>query len=1165
MVFTRRATITIPDSEVAFTADSPLDLSDVLKDWSTGDRAILLSRPIFDPATLGRARFHNDNQGVIRGYLTARWLMRLRGENLSTSAIFDLLFARSYGVEVVKPSLNETVAWLAVWDRNVAHEVVRRSPSLLLDGGDPASLPPDVRRGALVGLLKVLTAGDQRPWHERPWWDNDKLRRFAQPDMGSVVVSLWPEYRTVAEAAQLLLRIAWLGNLTECAGIATEAASDAGLDSATRVFAGRTLLATVDESAKKRYAQFILAERATLPTAMLRDAMEGLFPAFVDVGDLLAILKSVDDTNDHRAFSLSWVGPRLIDKLDSTFAVQQLLSGLLTQLGGELGEYAHHSATEREHAYLPAIVRSALRLLKASPPEVAPPEVIDAILRAGNRRNHDSDLKADLNAAIAELHRTSSRRRFAFWRAAQTLRRPTPEWRKIEQLWQMTTLGYQPDLQVDDVDWLLEDGPKKDVHDRRLAINSALEIARFSGSTTDILAKIEVVANTDPVTLAAYDNWMRPREPSAEEVEMKEKLKEVESQNTAKWRKHDQTWIDFTRELRRDPVRVARLKMPTVSDVNPDLFTLWRLLDRANSRSRYAVESVAPLARIVGDEVAEAARQGLIAHWRISAPLLRSRKEPGDWSSIRWVDLLGLSGVSLEAASGDSWVNRLTALEATLAAGYATLELNGFPRWLSVLAASWPEEVRTVLAGEILDELARPDHELRYGTLNKVTDADDEMAALLAPTLLNELETRAPFPLRALSPALQILVRGLPQQLTPKFVKLGLERFATEANVSVAVQYLAAVFTHEAETATGALDTKIASLSAADQRALVDHFLIATFGDSIAGPAFRLRNVPAETLMQLVRLTFQTNDQSAVPAHPAGVVHKLTENDYAEHARSAVFYRFSKMPGAFTFQSLLKLQNDPACPIPPATLRSLAEERAIQDSESASWAPSEALAFEKDHETAPHTPKDLRSVLIHRLEDMQHDLLHGDFDQGLTLKRLPDEVDVQNWVADRLRLKQGRSFSVEREPHVAGEKEPDARVRAKATDASVAMEIKIADSWTLKQLEYALETQLCGRYLRANDGRYGVLLLIHQNPRRKRWKDTSGRNWLSFSEIVAHISSQAWLLAGAHQDSPQPEVCALDVSNCQARIKLTGAGRPRKSTRQRVKPKGHPSRPRDRQ
>jgi hypothetical protein len=144
-------------------------------------------------------------------------------------------------------------------------------------------------------------------------------------------------------------------------------------------------------------------------------------------------------------------------------------------------------------------------------------------------------------------------------------------------------------------------------------------------------------------------------------------------------------------------------------------------------------------------------------------------------------------------------------------------------------------------------------------------------------------------------------------------------------------------------------------------------------------------------------------------------------------------------------------------------------------------------------------------------------------------------VDVQNWAADRLRLKQGRSFSVEREPHVVDEKEPDIRVRAKATDANVAMEIKVAESWNLRQLEEALEVQLCERYLRARDNRFGVLLLVHQKARPKGWEDKGSGVFLSFPEVVARLSARAAFIAGAHNDSPQSEVGVLDVSSCLAR------------------------------
>src|SRR5262249_52758115 len=74
LVFGRKETLTVPDSHIDLAPETSLDITNVLPDWSPHDRVALLSRAVFDPATLGRARLHNDNQGVVRGYLAARWL-----------------------------------------------------------------------------------------------------------------------------------------------------------------------------------------------------------------------------------------------------------------------------------------------------------------------------------------------------------------------------------------------------------------------------------------------------------------------------------------------------------------------------------------------------------------------------------------------------------------------------------------------------------------------------------------------------------------------------------------------------------------------------------------------------------------------------------------------------------------------------------------------------------------------------------------------------------------------------------------------------------------------------------------------------------------------------------------------------------------------------------
>ena len=114
------------------------------------------------------------------------------------------------------------------------------------------------------------------------------------------------------------------------------------------------------------------------------------------------------------------------------------------------------------------------------------------------------------------------------------------------------------------------------------------------------------------------------------------------------------------------------------------------------------------------------------------------------------------------------------------------------------------------------------------------------------------------------------------------------------------------------------------------------------------------------------------------------------------------------------------------------------------------------MALEKQFDNAPISAADLELVAERRLADINHDLHHGDFAQGRTVKALGDERAVQRWVANELRNLQGRAYSVEREPHVVEEKEPDIRLRARTTDTSLPIEIKVAESWTLPKLEDAL-------------------------------------------------------------------------------------------------------------
>ena len=85
-----------------------------------------------------------------------------------------------------------------------------------------------------------------------------------------------------------------LGELKSCVETASEAVFGPSTDRYTQIFAGRALLATADDALVSRYADLIKARAADLPGAMLWDAFERLFPKYISIDELLAILSAMD-------------------------------------------------------------------------------------------------------------------------------------------------------------------------------------------------------------------------------------------------------------------------------------------------------------------------------------------------------------------------------------------------------------------------------------------------------------------------------------------------------------------------------------------------------------------------------------------------------------------------------------------------------------------------------------------------------------------------------------------------------------------------------------------------------------------------------------------------------------------------------------------------------
>lgn len=1142
LVLGRKSTIAIPDGDESHSPDpSALDLAQVLPDWSGVDRTALRNLPAFDPATFGRARLHNDNEGVVRAYLAAQWLIRLRRENLSRQGLFRLVFGNSYGVATVKPSVREVAGWLALWDSDVANEVIRREPYLLLTTGDPASLTPELRARALSALIERMAESDEY----LPPLDPDSVRRFAKSDLAAVIRTLWSKHRSHDESRKLLLRLIWFGRIRDCLNIAQEALRDFKADSYDQIMAGRALLVTADLGVVRQYAASILKDIESLDQEVLWDAIDNLFPEHIHVPDLLRAIAISPMSNAAVSTSFRWQGPALVRRITSPADIEAMVAGLMTQIGVAEDTESGPGDDLDDDPLASALDVANFRLLAMSPPDDVSDLSIDAAARVGRRRllgrRGYYDREHD---AGAELRRSGPRRRRALWRLVETASsKRAPSDPDIEHPYQIDHLGWSLGLEADDIGWLLDDACARPTPQQRaLAIRYALLIWQNGGRDPDLKERIWQATGSEPALLTICEDWIRPPKVSAPS-QATQRYEARRAKDAAERAEFDDRWRELIAKLQADPGQIKDLPPATATSIDERVYHLWNLLSSAtDDHSRYSIASVAPLEAIAGARVASALCEALSRHWRTWEPALQSSRNPSAANAVSYADMMGIAGLSLEAGRDPLWAHKLDSALASRAARYATLELNGLPAWIADLSKTWPTEVADVLLHEIRFELSAP--EAGGSIVRAILRADPATVEPLVPQLIDEFEQRPTLAADKLDPLFDVLGMALDPSHRTRIAVLATARCQETRDLGIAAMCLATALSLGSEPAVDALFAKLDGLSINDQRLLVQNLLPLLYGDRFSRahtpPALSTRN-----LVRLVRLAYAAIRVEDDNNRPHLVSYSPDARDDAEVARGQVFKTLVDQPGLATYNALVELSSEQDFPIRPSRLRSLAHDRAAVDAELAPWRAGEAHAFEAKCEALPLTTLDLQRLMLDRIGDLQDALLNDEYAQGETVSHLPNEKEVQKWMASHFRQTRGRSYTLEREPHVVEEKEPDIRVQS-INGVAVPIEVKVAETWSLPDLEAALNVQLCGQYLRSKHARHGILLLVHQKPRPTGWQAAGGR-WIGFQEVVQHLRTLAAKIAGQDSGTPQPEVIAIDVSS---------VWKPRTKTRKKKVPKG---------
>jgi hypothetical protein len=1150
LVLQRMEHVLIPDDGMAVQQHPRpgIVLNNLLGELTPQQILELLSRPVFIPVQDGVVRLAQDNKGEVRSLLAARWLLACIRANCPKSVIRDLLFANMYGEMVVIPSMQQTAAWLSIWDPAIGQDVAARDPEILVQLGDPASLPESTAEVAFRTLVERIANGDRDRTS-----DHDQVRRLMRPAFVPIVRELWNLHRDVEDVRSLLVKCIHYGRLHDLVDIAYEAATAFGTDRLCLVFGGRAVLELAPQAVINAYVAEVRKHFAVLPAIIVWEVAEAAFPGELSAHDVAEFLATLEESHSELYFE------RFLRGLEGKSVPLDDLLAILTALTTRVpvDEDGPRYDPDRPVSALASLCSLVYAQLGKSEP---PAELCTAFLRVNayeRLRKPDEPLRATAQA-------TAIRRRALLWAAVEQVAQDPDRNGRPDQIWGLHWVHFSPALLEEDIDWLLEDiRTRSHIEDRKLAADAILRIIAGSDDRPRLLAHIRTQSTSLPELASVIEAWDRPMVKSADQIAFEAQQKAIKAKHEHERAENKRSWREFFDGLRTNPAQLHDVNPLVDADhVESRIYGMWEFVSRSRrNRDRYAIEHLAPLEMQVGTEATLHFRKALSKFWRQWAPTLKSAREPAQRNSMINFDIMGIAGVTLDAAEDPQWADELSEAEARRAAEYATLELNGFPRWIDSLAARWPEVVREVLGKELEAEiLATPAME-HLGELQDVSHASLTIQALTADTLYRLLLAHATMPAVARGRIIAILlaVAHTPHELSAYL----LQRTRRGKDTSELAADLTALFRVAPDQAVGALQATHARLAKSKRDDLVRGVLTGIAGDGFGKPSEIPATLPFPDLIEFMNLCFaHVRAKEDVPLNTRAVWRRGATRTDAEHARNSLIAYLTKRPGRSTYEALRSLARNEHSPVPPNHALYLAHQRAESDSEFAPWMSEDVARFESEHTFAPQSSQDLCRHALALIENIAHKNLTGQFQQGRTLAELHDEKLVQGWIADRLESVAGKRFSVVRESHVADEKEPDITLLVSSTQASTPIEIKVAESWSVPELVRALQKQLIGQYLRDTDHRWGVLLLVHIKMKPRGWR--LGRKYLSFGQLVERLTQLAERRAGRTPESPQPSIAVIDVSSMPATRPKAKAKRKRRSKPPRPVSKAKTRQPRKR-
>jgi hypothetical protein len=1125
LTFTRKSSIIVPDQPVdPDRAAASIEANGVLPDWDGREIDALLNRALFDEATYGRVRFHHRS---IQEYLTARWLYGLLNDGKPRRAIEGLLFAARYDIDLVVPSMRPVAAWMALWDDRIRDRIIAVAPEVLLEHGDPSSLPVNVRSQ----LLRTFADLNRGRSHMDASFDLASIRRLADSQLASTVLELLEQHRANEDLRQLLLGIIWQGQITDCAESALSFALDPSVDPHTRVFGIRAVAAAGNENLKRRLADMLLTRPAAWSNRELGAGVTALYPETFTLKELLEIVEGANPPEEYSVDPIDQALEKIVTRDLQKSQQLSLLVGLIDLLERE-PHIRHCGVSERYSWLIPHAAKLAKQIIVGSSRgEVDFPAAVFRIIEMDTEADHYFPRRKSGEGWNGLIGKMPSVRSALFWRATERQRQELEaKGERLTEWWRVGLIVRDLELvstRHGDFNRFLGAVLDRDnLDDRLVALTAAFAIWRDAGRPRTERERMWRAVKGERELEARLNALLHPGPMTDELKRWRRQERDFKNRNAKRRQQEEEALSHLAKRLAGSANGIRTLDKKSKDQYFSDLFWLARrIAELEGSRSKWGSNRWDLLEADLGRAVAEAAREGLMRFWRLYEPPLPSESNgSGRTNGV----LTGLAGLAIEAHDRAGWVRRLSAGEARIAARYAMHEMNGLPDWAPDLIAVHPEAFDAVVIPELMWELSLPaDKPEPHHMVSTLRYGSQQVRERYRPLILELLEKHEPARVHVLETALSILLQWEGLDLS-RFAELARHRYEASRDEGRHLTWLVAWMCVDAGSALSSLQ---AWLAGASDLAEADAKMIAFCDALMSHHEIRFGSIRrdferVEVLRELVPLIYRHVRIEEDNVHEGA--YSPNARDDAETTRGYLLGRVAYMPGREAFETLITFWQELPNQWSRDRMLVLARRRAAEDAEQDAWAASDVSNFAKEAEKDPRSARDLFDLACSRLDDLKLDLEEGDASEAAILRRVDQETELRNWFANRLRQASRGRYSVPPEEELADAKRPDLRLHASPIDAPVAIELKIADKWSYSQLVDRLQNQLVGQYLRDARSRFGIFLLVWRGPERWRTPDTG--SILSFSQLAERLQVEARAILQERHDLEEIKVVGIDLT-----------------------------------